>query len=510
MKLKNKIRRQQLAYRKRKIRRRLDTSSSEDRGRPMFAPANIHFELCERNQAITCGGIGAMQGLAEHLDLVDAIDRHLHVLRIHKPYHESDHVLNIAYNTLTGGSCLEDIELHRNDTVFLDALGTERIPDPTTAGDFCRRFSRVQIDQLFEAFDETRLKVWEKQPAEFFQQAIIDMDGTLVGTTGECKEGMDISYKGIWGYHPLLVSLANTGEVLRIHNRPGNRPSHEGAAEVADQVIALCRGAGFAKILLRGDTDFTQTAHLDGWDQDGVRFIFGVDVTAKMHILADDLPGNPWKELERPPRYQVKTKRRRRPRKVKKHIVRAREFKNIRLESEWVAETTYRPGKCKRAYRLIIVRKDLAVEKGKLRLFDDYRYFMYITNDWKTPMEEIVFLANDRCHQENLIEQLKNAVGSLRAPLDNLESNWAYMVMTSLGWNLKAWWALCLPEEGRWAEKHQEEKQRVLRMEFKRFVQSFINIPCQIVRTGRRLVYRILSWNPELPIFSRLLTVLQE
>ena len=95
------------------------------------------------------------------------------------------------------------------------------------------------------------------------------MDGTLTVTTGECKEGMDISYKGDWGYHPLIVSLANTGEVLSIMNRSGNRPSEEGAADEADSAIALCRQAGFRVIRLRGDTAFSQTEHLDRWHNAG-------------------------------------------------------------------------------------------------------------------------------------------------------------------------------------------------------------------------------------------------
>src|SRR5262249_42462038 len=160
------------------------------------------------------------------------------LLKIHLPYHESDHVLNFAYNALCEGTCKEDIELRRNDAAFLDALGARRIPDPTTAGDFCRRFDEGDIRSLQGAFHETRHQAWARQSDTFFAQAIIDVDGTLVGTTGSCKEGMDISYKGTWGYHPLVVSLANTGEVLSIVNRPGNRPSHEGAAAEIDRAVA--------------------------------------------------------------------------------------------------------------------------------------------------------------------------------------------------------------------------------------------------------------------------------
>lgn len=143
-------------------------------------------------------------------------------------------------------------------------------------------------------------------------------------------------------------------------------------------------------------------------------------------------------------------------------------------------------------------------------LFDDVRYFFYITNEWGLEAEEIVFKANDRCNQENLLAQLGGGVRALRAPVDNLTSNWAYMVMTALAWDLKAWWALVLPEEpGRWQERHSAEKSWVLRLEFKTFVNAFVRLPCQIVRSGRRLVYRLLAWNPHLAIFFRLVNQLR-
>src|SRR5438105_15012964 len=223
----------------------------------MITARNIHYELAERSRGMAYGGIGAMHLLARRLGLIDAIDRRLHLLKIHLPYHESDHVLNIAYNALCAGTCLQDIELRRNDEVFLDALGAQRIPDPTTAGDFCRRFTAADVETLQDIINDIRPKVWAVQPPEFFSQARIDLDGTLVGTTGECKEGMDISYNGTWGYHPLVVSLANTNEVLRLLNRSGNRPSHEGAAAEVDRAVGVCLGGGFRAVLVRGDTDFT-------------------------------------------------------------------------------------------------------------------------------------------------------------------------------------------------------------------------------------------------------------
>jgi hypothetical protein len=494
-----------IEQRKREIEQRLNQPLPEDMSEPMFSASNIQYEMAERTRAINYGGIGLIHQLARESGLIEALDNKLPLLKIHLPYHESDHVLNIAYNALCEGRCLEDIELRRNDATFLDALGAERIPDPTTAGDFCRRFdSRFLIGRLHDAIDEARLEVWARQPIEFFEQAVIDMDGHLVATTGQCKEGMDIAYDGTWGYHPLLVSLANTGEVLSIVNRSGNRPSHEGAAAECNRAIAVCRRGGFKKILLRGDTDFSQTEHLDGWDTEGVTFQFGYDAMPNLKEMAENLGKTKWKKLKRPPRWEPRTGERERPDNVKQQIVRDREFDVLNLKSEEIAEFEYRPTKCRKSYRMIVVRKNISHEKGEERLFDEIRYFFYITNDRQSTPAEVVFSCNDRCNQENLIEQLANGPRAFRAPVDNLYSNWAYMVMTALAWNLKAWLALWLPENGRWKKRRREEKQQLLRMEFRTFINAIMKLPCQIVRTGRRLVYRLLSWNPWLPVFRRL------
>jgi hypothetical protein len=478
----------------------------------MFGAGNIQYELADRVRGLGPGGIGAMHLLARRVGLIEGIDRNLHLLKRHLPYHESDHVLNIAYNLLAGGTCLEDLELRRNDEVYLDALGAERIPDPTTAGDFCRRFEQADVEALMDVTNETRLGIWRRQPPQFFDEAMVDLDGSLAETDGECKEGIGISHKGEWGYHPLIVSLANTTEPLYLVNRPGNRPSHEMAWAYADAAIELCRRGGFRKVLLRGDTDFSQTTHLDRWDADQVGFVFGMDAMPNLVKIAKNLPKTAWKPLERKARYTVKTQPRRRRENVKERIVVENEYENIKLQSESAsggAEFAYRPGACKKAYRLIVLRKNLSVERGEWRLFDDppqADYFFYLTNDPTRSADQIVELANGRCNQENLIEQLKNGVRALQMPVDNLVSPpeaEAYMVMASLAWTLKAWFALLLPEQGRWADKHAAEKQLVLRMEFKRFVHAFIRLPAQIVRSGRRIVYRLLSWNPWLHVFLR-------
>jgi hypothetical protein len=496
----------QLADRKQRIAQRLDKNQLGPT--PALGASNIQYEISDRVEATSPGGVGLVHQMVQRLDLDSEINRGLNIFSLYLPYTESDHILNIAYNLLAGGTCLEHLELRRNDEAYLDALGAQRIPDPTTAGDFCRRFDPLHILTLMGIINRVRLRVWAQQPDSFFDQATIEADGTMVTTYGDCKEGMDINHKGEWGYHPLVITLAETREMLYVHNRSGNRPSHEGADVYFDLAIDLCRQAGFRRILLRGDTDFTQTAHLDRWDDAGVEFIFGIDAMPKLYDIVENLPEDSWKKLHRKPRYQVRSQKRGRRKSVKQRIVEQRAFENTRLKGEQVAEFKYQPGNCKREYRVIVQRKDVEVFSGQSKLFDDRKCFFYITNTSRSA-RSVVYGANKRSDQENTIQQLKSDVRALTAPLDNLISNWAYMVCASLAATLKAWFALLLPEDGRQKETSQA-KRKLLRMDFTTFRNAIINIPAQIVCSGRRLIYRLLAWNPWQDVFWRLVAHLQQ
>lgn len=472
-------------------------------GRPEFSASGIAYELAERCRAIPCGGIGAIMRLVEDVGLVDALNERLGVLKVARPYQDSDHVLNIAFNLLCGGSVLEDIEIRRNDAAFLDALGARAIPDPTTAGDYVRRFDEAAVWRLMRTINDVRIGVWQRSGVAR-GTARIDADGSIVPTTGECKEGMDMSYKGVWGYHPLLVSLANTCEPLFIVNRSGNRPSHEGAPHVLDEAIAVCRRAGFDDVLLRGDTDFTMSQHLDRWDDDGVRFVLGYDANPTFVDRAENVHPNDYEELVRKAARVFSSKRATQPR-IKEEIVKERGYLNKRLVSEDTAEFDHKPAKAKKTYRIVVLRKYIVEERGQLTLSEDFRYFFYVTNDRTLTQAEVIAESNARCNQENLIEQLKNGVRALHAPANTLNANWAYMVIASLAWTLKAWAGLLLPVSPRWREAHDAEREAIVRMDFRSFVQRFIMIPAQIIRSGRRTIYRLLAWRPDLPIFFRLL-----
>lgn len=480
-----------LARRQRSIADRLDPSWQPERARPVLEGGNLHYEVSGRVQAISGGGLGLMRSVVEAVGLAEAIDGDLHLLRRHLPYHESDHVLALVYNVLVGGRCLEDLEQRRSDEGFLDALGARRLPDPTTAGDFLRRFGSEGVEALMSAIDRCRERVWRAQPESDRKLAVIDVDGTISETGGECKERIDITYDGRWGYGPLVVSLANSQEVLRVVNRPANRPSHEGMAASVDHCLAWALGpAGFRKARLRGDTDFSLTENFDRWTGAGVEFVFGMDANPHFVQRAEALGDETWTPMER----AVQPVKRRRPANVKKAVIERRGFQHLELAHEHVAEIEYRPRKCKKTYRLVILRKRIEVTRGQLRLADEIRYFFYVTNLDKAELDAaaVVRENNARCHQENLIEQLKNGVGATRMPVAEFDANWAYLVIASLAWNLKAWAALLLPAK--------LGARTLLRMEFRRFLNEIVLLPAQILRSGRRLIFRLLAINRWVPL----------
>jgi hypothetical protein len=221
------------------------------------------------------------------------------------------------------------------DTAYMNALGAKLIPDPTTAGDLCGRFGQADVLKLMEAINAVRGKLWQgRGKALMGSMTYIDVDGTIAPTYSEKKAGMDISCKGIWGYAPLIVSVANTRRCCTSLTVPGT-----------------CR--------------VTRTRHAD----------------------------------------------------EKARIVQERGYVNLELNYEDVAEFTYRPGKCRRSYRVVALRKNISKMKGESTLLDEIRYFFYITTRTDLSADEVVRCANERCDQENVFEQLKNGVNALRMPL---------------------------------------------------------------------------------------------
>jgi hypothetical protein len=461
----------------------------------MLTSQKIDYEIGGRGEATPFGGLFAMHRLVTRLGLVTAIDAKLRLLKMHLPYHESDHVLTLAYSVLTGGTRLEDVDRLRHDVPLMTGLGAALLPDPTTTGDFLRRFTEADLVALMDAVNSVRPQLWAGRGADLLGDvAFLDTDGTIVPTTGELKQGMDISYKGIWGYAPLLVTLANTREVLFLVNRPGNAPSHTDAAGWIDKAIALV--APHAKrVCVRGDTDFALTAHFDRWSQQ-VDFVLGTDNIAALRSRAEALPATAWRRLHRPAPYQTKSgQTRRRRHNRKRQVIAERGFVNLRLDYEDVAEFTYRPGKCARGYRVVVLRKNISRMKGEHALLDEIRYFFYFTTyaAESHPPQRIVELANGRCDQENIVGQLKSGINALHAPVHDLHSNWAYMLIAALAWNIKSWHAMMMHRK---ADRH-----GFIRMEFKRFLDTVIRIPATVAVRARTIVVRLVAYTVNIDRF---------
>ncbi len=478
--------RKKLARRHQELKGRLAHKGFANATEPLLRDLPISYEVADRTRVLSVGGLGAIHTLVNKVELPDLINQSVSLLQRHLPYFESDHILSLCYHVLCGGKPLQDINRFRCDEVYLDALGVTRLPAPSTAGDFLRRFKQDDLLALQEGLNQARVRVWKTQPKAFFKQAIIDADGTIFGTDAQCKEGIDYcAYKRLWGYGPLLLSLANTCEPLYVVNRPASAPSHKGAAVWIDRALDLV-DPHFEEIWLRGDTDFSLTAHFDKWDTRGVKFIFGYDAFEGLIERAELLPPDAWTLLIRPPAYEVKTQPRKRPDNVKKALVEKRGYEHIETIEEEVASFAYQPTKCKKSYRIIALKKHLRITKGGNVIGYRTRFFFYINNTWTIPDDQLVRFINQRCNQENTIEQLKNGVPAFHAPTNTLEANWAYMVIAALAWSLKAWYGLLID--------HPELKQQVVKMEFKQFLTRFIQIPCQIINQGRQLVYRITNF----------------
>jgi hypothetical protein len=300
---------------------------------------------------------------------------------------------------------------------------------------------------------------------------------------------MSVAYEGTWGYHPLVVSLANSQEFLAVVNRPGNRSSNNNAAEWMDRGVRWALDdAGFESVLLRGDTAFALTSNFDRWTQDGVNFVFCIMAHEHFKAHAQALPEQSWAPFDRAKEIEPK---RSHQTNVRQRVVEEKGFKELVVETEHLAEWNYTPGKGHGTYRMVALRKTIKVLKGQARLEDEVRYFFYVTNldAASTPSDEVVRLANGRCNQENLIEQLKNGVGATRLPSISFHGNWAHMVIGALAWNLKIWLGLLLyPSDAQRADA-------IIRMEYRTFINRIIMVPAQILYQARRWVFRLLSVN---------------
>jgi hypothetical protein len=432
------------------------------------------------NQATPYGGLSLAAGLVRSLGLHRDLDRSLEVLQSHRPFSEADHVLTHVYNLFVGGTCIEDIGNLQSSEPVRRMLGAVRLPDPTTAGDFLRRFAEKDLRALNAVMDRAQEKVWKRRYGRRkASRAIVDLDSHLHPVYGDQKEGADFSYKGFLAYHPLVISLAGTQECLRLINRSGNVVSAEGAeAQLRDLFPLLLRR--FKQVVVRGDAAFCAQKIFDACEQAGQFFAVVSPTQKNFGALFEDLSGSAWKPYrgpgDRKRQATPASRRRRRGPNRRRRLARQRHKRDLKLERQWIAEIPYQPDRSERAYRLIARCQRIEEHDGQGELFELYRFRYVLSNLPKSvSAHEVVDLTYQRCDQENVIEQLQHGVAAMRMPTGGLLSNGAFLTCARLAHNLKSWLAqLALPLE-------------TLRWEWKRFRMAFVYVAARVIRRARSI-----------------------
>jgi hypothetical protein len=439
----------------------------------------------ERGEATAYGGLSLAAALMRKLGVPGALDQALRLLQSHRPFTESDHVLTHVYNLFVGGTCIEDIGHLQSSEPVRRMLGAVRIPDPTTAGDFLRRFDEGSLSALDGAIDRGQEAVWrQRYGRRKVDRALVDLDSHVHPVYGDQKEGADFSYKGPLAYHPLVISLAETQECLRLINRPGNTPSAENAEKHLDALFPLLLRR-FRQVVVRGDSAFCNQKVFDACDAQGQAFAVVSPTQPNFEALAEALPESAWKPYrgpgERAQRARPSTRRRRRRPNLRRRLARQRGKHDLQLERQWIAEIPYRPQRSATTYRLVIRRQRIE-EHHQGELFELWRYRYVLTSlPRSSSTQDVVDLTYQRCDQENVIEQLQYGIAGMRMPTGSLLANAAFLTCARLAHNLKAWLAqLALPRE-------------TMRWEWKRFRHAFVYVAARILRQSRQIHVRIAA-----------------
>ena len=474
---------------------RTELGSSVTHGREFRHP-KLQVGL-ESSSTTALGGLALAARLAVRLRMAQTIDERVSLLRSRRPFHESDHVLTHAYNLFVGGTAIEDIADLQHSEPVRRMLGASRIPDPSTAGDFLRRFERGSIAALDRAIDEIQERAWRQHfGVKKVPLGVVDLDSHLHHVYGHQKEGADFTYKGGFGYHPLVISLAETQECLRLVNRPGNAGSAEGAAEQLLSLVPLLRRR-FAAVIVRGDSAFARQDIFDVCDANGLSFAMVSGQQQNFPALADALEERCWRPFRATERTSGSGPARRRGRNVRRQRARERGKRDLRLEKQWIAEIDYTPKRSSKTYRLIIRRQRIE-ESEQGQLFELWRYRYVLTNlAHSTSAEEVMRLTYRRCDQENVIEQLQSGVAAMRMPTGSFLANHAHLLCARLAHNLKSWLAmLALPRE-------------VMRWEWKRFRKAFVYTAARITCTARQTILRLADSHRFASTLERALVRLQ-
>ena len=467
----------------------------ETEGRVMRHPL-LHLESDPRGEITHYGGLVLAQQFVRRFGVAKRLDDRLALFKRHAPYHESDHVLALAYTLYADGTCLEDQGALQGSEAVRRLVGACRIPDPTTAGDFLRRFKLAQdVEELSGAIDEVEETVWSKLPGKVrrhrkkHEMALVDLDGHIKPLYGVQKQGADFSYDGRWSYQPLVVSLGGSGECLKVVNQPGSARSSDAAAKALEEVLPLVR-RHFKNAIVRGDSDFDRSDVYNETIDAGAYFAIGGRLYPNRAALVEAIAEKDWQPFfPRAEREQPSgASRHGRTANYRRHKAQERGYRTLSTVQQWVSEIAFKPHGLGAPCRMIVRRIWIEERDGQGALFKYFRYRLVLTNLPRSySPRQIIDLTYQRCDQENVIEQFGHGIAGWRMPVAEFMGNSAWLQIARLAWNLGKWIAqLALPSE-------------VVRWEWKRFRRHFVYIAAKVLKKGHRLVVRLAGSHRFLP-----------
>lgn len=443
-----------------------------------FTNPKIKIEENKQSPLFSYGGLAIVRKIVEKLSIAETIDSKLSLLKKHRPYHESDHILNFVYNFLSGGDAIIDIDKLRKNKGLLRLLGTESYPAPTTAGDFLARFKSNDIESFRKILNVTQKKAFSLLDNKRKKTATIDSDSSIHEVYGVKKEGADYSYTKKWSYSALYFTLMETGDLLDIDLRGGNVYSSHGTSDRLSIIIKNLK-PHFAELRYRGDSAFYDKDIVSLCDKNEVEFFITADQTKKIMREVLDISEKEWKSLYKNKLRKCKTKKKRKKRKNHKKIIgKQRNSRIIEKGKSEVASFTYQPVKWEKPYRFVVKRTEIIDESGQLPLDETlckYRYHIIVTNSDYSE-SRVMRIAQGRGNQENLIKDFKDGLSLSHIPTGFFDANKIYFLIAMLAWNIKTWMLNLLDlDDG-----------AVLRC--KRFFYLWIYHACIISRTARNWI----------------------
>jgi hypothetical protein len=358
-------------------------------------------------------------------------------------------VLTLVTTILAGGSHIDHADVLRSGAT--ETVLPFRVMAPSTLGTFLRAFTFGHVRQLDAVVAETIGRAWRLGAGPGPAAMTIDLDSTICEVHGKAKHGAAYGYTRVLGYHPILATRADTGEVLHARLRKGS--SQRGAKRFIEELVARVRRAGATGALtMRADSGFWSYALIDTLTRLGVGWSITVNINKHVRACIDVIADDAWHPIVYPAGGQAE-----------------------------VAETTYTtggPDHRPRQLRLV-VRRTRLVDPTHAQLWPDWRYHAFVTN-LEDPVVEVDQFHRDHATVELAIRDLKEGAGLEHCPSGRFSANGAWLACAVLAHNLTRWTA-------RLGRIHPDEQLTVARTVRTRV----LALPGRLVNRSGRLVLRL-------------------